>query len=134
MKKTLHKTLTALTLAAATALAAPATAGGSINFVIDAKNPDEAQAIRTGLVIYQIFNDIQTDGHVSQNGIGNAAALLQGGGGNIGIIHQDGNGHDASLSQTGGGNSCGVFQFGNNASSHVSQTGGEACIVIGAGF
>lgn len=115
------------------ALAAPA-AAGSITFNIEAQTANQANAIRTGLVIYQIAQDIETSGHISQNGLGNMAALAQGGAGNIGIIHQEGNGHDATLTQTGGGNSCGVFQFGENTSHHAHQTGGEACIVLQAGF
>ena len=124
-----------LTVIAATVmLAAPVSAGGVLTLNIGAKNAHDAQAIRTGLVMFQVFNDIHSNGHISQKGIGNIASLAQGGGGNIGIIHQDGHGHDASLTQVGGNNSCGVFQFGNGASSHVHQSGGEACIVLQAGF
>jgi len=122
------------TLALTVCLAAPAAAGGVFTLNIEAKNASDANAIRTGLVLFQVVNDIHSNGHISQSGIGNIASLAQGGSGNIGIIHQDGNGHDASLIQTGGGNSCGVFQFGNNASSHTHQTGGEACLVLQAGF
>ncbi len=131
----MKRTLIALTLAATTAMSAPAMAGGTISFSVNAKNADEAQAIRTGLVLYQVFNNVQANGHITQNGINNPAALGQSGNGNIGVIHQEGDNHDASLSQNGNMNSCGIFQFGNGASGHVQQNGnGEACLVLQAGF
>lgn len=127
--------LTALTLTAATALAAPATAGGSFNFTYRAQNADEARAMNTGLRLFAVVRDIRTNGHITQNGAGNIAALAQGGSGNFGLIHQDGDNHDASLTQTGNDNACGIFQFGDGASNHVNQSGdGGACISIGAGF
>lgn len=130
----MKRILTALTLAISTALAAPAMAGGTISFSINASNAEEANAIRAGLTLYQIVNDIDTNGHISQNGVNNIAALAQGGSGNIGIIHQEGNNHDATLIQQNGNNSCGVFQFGNSATANVQQSGGEACLVLQAGF
>lgn len=131
----MQRTLTALILAAATAMTAPAIAGGSIAFTYSAKNADEAQAINAGLTMYQIINDVKTNGHISQNGANNIAALMQGGTGNVGVIHQEGDDHQASLTQTGNDQSCGIFQFGNGASNNVTQTAdGAACISIGAGF
>ena len=130
----MKRILTALTLAISTALAAPAMAGGTISFSINASNAEEANAIRAGLTLYQIVNDIDTNGHISQNGVNNIAALAQGGSGNIGIIHQEGNNHDATLVQQNGNNSCGVFQFGTSATANVQQSGGEACLVLQAGF
>jgi minor curlin subunit len=129
------RTLLALTLAASTAIAAPAMAGGTISFAFDARNAEDAQAIRAGLTFYRIVKDVKANGHVSQNGINNLAALGQHGNGNVGIIHQDGNNHDASLNQTGNGNSYGVFQVGNGASGHVDQTGnGQAGLLFQIGF
>lgn len=132
----MKRILTAFVLAAtlATPMATPAQAGGVLTLNIEAGNAHDAHAIRSGLVLYQVFREIKTDGHISQNGIGNIASLAQGGTGNIGIIHQHGNGHSASLTQKGGHNSCGVFQFGTGASSHVTQSGGQACIVLQHGF
>ncbi|MEL7114432.1 MAG: curlin, partial [Pseudomonadota bacterium] len=112
-------------LALTISLATPALAGGTLTFNFEAKNGHQADALRAGLVLYQIARDIDTNGHISQRGINNMAALAQGGSGNIGVIHQDGSNHDATLTQTGGYNSCGVFQFGNGATSNVHQTGGE---------
>lgn len=131
----MKRTIIALTLAASTAFAAPVLAGGTISLSIEAQNADEANAIRTGLTLYQIVNDINTDGSISQNGINNLAALGQSGSGNVGVIHQDGDNNDAALSQTGNDNSCGIFQFGDGSSADVDQTGnGEACLLIQAGF
>ena len=127
--------LRALTLAAGTALAAPAFAGGTISLEIEAQNAQDAQAIQTGLAVYQIVNDVKTDSHVSQNGIDNLATLGQHGSGNVGIVHQDGDDHDAALNQTGTGNSYGIFQFGEGASGDVDQVGsGEAGLLIQVGF
>ena len=75
----MKRTLTALTLAISTAIAAPAMAGGSISFTYEAQNADEANAIRAGLTLYQIVKDVETNGHITQNGINNIAALAQGG-------------------------------------------------------
>ena len=131
----MKRAIIALTLAATTAIAAPAMAGGTISFEVEAKNADEANAIRAGLTMYQIVNDIQTNGHISQNGINNVAALAQGGSGNTGVIHQEGNNHDASLQQAGTNNSYGVFQFGDGANGNVQQNGnGEAGLLFQIGF
>ena len=116
------------------ALAGQAAAGGVLSFNFNAQNSNQANAIRSGLVLYQIYKDIDTNGHISQRGINNAARLAQGGRGNIGIIHQDGSDHNASLTQRGGYNSCGVFQSGRGANFHGHQNGGGACIVLQHGF
>jgi len=131
----MKRTLTALTLGASTALAAPAVAGGVLSFEVTAQNAQQANAIHNGLIVYQVMNDIHTNGHVTQNGINNLAALGQSGHGNVGIIHQEGDNHDASLNQTGNHNSYGIFQVGDGASGHVNQTGnGEAGILFQVGF
>lgn len=131
----MKRTLIALTLAATTVFAGVAHAGGTISFRIDAKNANEANAIRGGLMLYQIAKDIDANGHITQNGINNVAALAQGGSGNIGIIHQEGDNHNGSIYQNGNSNSCGLFQFGNGANGHVNQNGnGQACLVFQAGF
>ena len=119
----------------AASLSAPASAGGFISFSIDAKNAEEANAIRTGLALYQVANDIKSNGHITQNGIANLAALGQHGTGNVGMIHQEGNGHNASLDQTGTNNSYVIFQFGEGTEGHVAQSGtGEAGLLFQIGF
>lgn len=131
----MKRTFIALTLAASTALAAPAMAGGTLSFSFNARNADEANAVRGGLALYSIINDVKTNGHVTQNGLNNAAAMAQSGNGNRGVIHQEGNGHNASLNQRGNGNAYGVFQVGNGANGHVTQTGnGRAGILFQIGF
>ncbi|WP_172297722.1 curlin [Pseudoruegeria sp. HB172150] len=130
----MKRTLTALTLALTTAFAVPAMAGGTITFGFNAKNQDEANAIRAGLAIYSLVKDIDTNGHITQNGINNAAGIAQGGKNNKGIIHQDGKNHDGTITQNGNNNACGLFQFGNGATGHVNQNGGEACLIFQAGF
>lgn len=119
----MKRTFTALTFALTTAIAAPALAGGIISFEVNPKNAKEAHAIRTGLAFYNVVNDIHSNGHITQNGVSNLAALGQSGNGNVGVIHQEGNNHDASLSQNGNGNAYGIFQVGNGASGHVRQHG-----------
>lgn len=131
----MKRTALALTLALTTAFAAPAFAGGTISFSVDAQNAEDANAIRTGLAIYSIFNDVQSNGHITQNGLNNLAALGQHGSGNVGIVHQEGNNHNGSLNQNGNNNSYGVFQFGNGANGHVNQSGnGEAGLLFQIGF
>ena len=135
MIRTVKNTLIAATLAASTTLAAPAIAGGTLSFEVSAKNADEARAMRNGLALYQVVNDIHTNGHITQKGISNIAAMAQGGNGHTGIIHQDGDGHNASLQQSGNNNSYGIFQFGENANGHVQQNGnGQAGLLFQVGF
>ncbi|MDJ0627365.1 MAG: hypothetical protein QNJ44_03815 [Rhodobacter sp.] len=131
----MKRTLTALTLAAATALSAPAHAGGVISFEVEARNANDAQAIGILLGTYQVMNDIKANGHITQNGMNNIAAMAQRGTGNVGVIHQEGDNHDASLQQTGNHNAYGIFQVGNGASGHVDQAGnGQAGLLFQIGF
>lgn len=105
------------------ALAAPAQAGGSIAFTVTPTSAQEAQAMRAGLAIYSIANQINSGAGIRQIGIGNAAGIAQNGGGNVGIVHQQGSGHTGTLTQNGNGNAHGLFQFGNNSTGHVVQNG-----------
>jgi predicted lipoprotein with Yx(FWY)xxD motif len=131
----MKRTLIALSLAISTAIAAPAMAGGTISFSIDAQNADDANAIRTGLALYSIFKDVKSNGSISQNGLNNMAALGQHGSGNVGVIQQDGNDHNAALNQTGNNNSYGIFQTGKGTNGQVSQTGnGLAGLLFQIGF
>ena len=131
----MKRTLTALTFAISTAIAAPALAGGVISFEVNPTNVDEANAIRAGLALYNVVQDVQANGHITQNGLNNLAALGQHGSGNVGVIHQEGNSHDASLSQNGNHNAYGIFQVGNGASGHVSQYGnGGTGLLFQIGF
>jgi minor curlin subunit len=129
--------LTAVTLAVTTAFtvpAAPAAAGGTITWGYTAKNESEARRMRAGLAIYSLFNDVRSNGHITQNGVNNAAGIAQGGRNNRAIIHQEGRDHSGSIAQRGDNNACGLFQYGRGATGHVRQSGGQTCIVIQRGF
>lgn len=104
------------------AATAPAYAWGQIALNVTPSNADEDALMRAGLGIYALVNGIQ-NGQITQNGINNAAGLVQNGGGNLGIVHQEGNGHNGTLTQNGNGNAYGLFQFGQGTSAHMHQNG-----------
>ena len=131
----MKRTILALSLALSTAIAAPVMAGGTISFGFDARNADDANAIRTGLALYSIYSDVKAKGQITQKGTGNTAALMQRGKGNTGLIYQEGNRNNGSLTQTGNNNSYGIFQFGNGANGQVNQTGnGRAGLLFQVGY
>ena len=115
---------------------APAAAGsnGQVSINIAPSNADEAHALRIGLALFALHQDIETNGHVTQHGANNAAGIYQGGPNNRAILHQEGSGHNGSISQTGGNNSYGLFQFGQNTSGHVRQTGGQTGLTLQFGW
>ncbi|MEM7068438.1 MAG: curlin [Pseudomonadota bacterium] len=130
--------ITAATLIAAS-LALPLTtqahAGGTISFGFNAKNEDEANAVKTGLFIYKLVKNKKGNAVVDQNGNGNAAGIAQDGSGHTGVVHQDGDGHTGTVTQCGNNNSFGLFQFGKNANGNVAQCGnGEAGAMVQIGF
>jgi len=132
-----RKTFTAAALVITTAFAAlPAAANGTISFTVNATNPDEANAIRAGLTLYQIVQGVESGAFVHQDGSLNGAAIQQvSGGGSMGVIHQDGNGHTATLDQQGYGQNHGIFQFGNGADANVVQTSnGQSGLTFQFGF
>lgn len=108
----------ALTLAGA-----PALAGGYFSWQYNAKNAEEARAIRAGLAMYSVAKAIESGADIHQIGRDNMAGIGQFGQGNVGIIDQHGNNHTASLTQNGNNNAYGIFQHGAGAISHVVQTG-----------
>ena len=114
--------------------AAPALAGGALQVTLAPSNAREAQALRLGLALYALRQDVRTNGHVTQHGANNAAGLYQGGPNNQGIIHQEGQGHTGTLSQQGGNNAHGLFQFGQNSNAHVTQTGGQTGLTLVYGW
>ena len=125
----------AATLALATPFAAaPALASGSVSFTVNPTNADEARALRMGLALFALHQDIRTNGHVTQRGVGHAAGIAQGGPNNQAIIHQEGCNHNGTINQTGGNNAYGLFQFGCNTSSHVHQTGGQSGLTLQCGW
>ena len=125
----------ALVLATALALtSAPALAGNSVAITLAPSNAQEAQALRFGLALYALHEDIHTNGHVTQHGANNAAGIAQGGPNNQAIIHQEGSGHTGTIAQSGGNNAYGLFQFGQNTTAHANQSGGQTGVTLVFGW
>lgn len=124
---------TKLALACAVALSvlplAPVQAG-SLSLSLNARNAQEARALRTAVTLYSIHRDIRSGADVRQVGRNHAAAIAQSGGNNRGIIHQRGRNHSANLSQRGGNNAQVILQFGNGAQADVAQHGGQSGILL----
>lgn len=133
-KTRLSRTLLAATLAAATATAPlAAAASGQVSINIAPQNAQDAQMLRLGLALYALHNDIQSNGHVTQRGVNNAAGIAQGASDQA-IIHQEGRGHTGTIEQTGGNNAYGLFQFGQNTNAQVVQTGGQSGLTLQFGW
>lgn len=104
--------------------AAPAMAGGQIAIGFSPSDPDQAQALDTGLKIFSLFQGLSATGaNVRQNGSFNTAGFNQNGSGNHGLIFQNGNGHNGTINQNGNNNSCGLFQFGQATNAQCAQSG-----------
>jgi Curlin associated repeat len=112
-------------------LAAPA---DTLSYTWTPRTAEEADALRAGLMLYSLHNELQNGGTVEGWGREHLAALTQPGSANWGAIVQDGNGHSASLTQTGGGNAHAIIQAGEGATAGVTQTGGEAGITVQIGY
>ena len=110
-----------LAFAAALALSTPAVAN-TVSISLTPASAQEAQALRLGLALYALHNDIDANGHVTQSGAHNAAAIAQGATDHA-IIHQEGTGHSGAIQQTGGNNAYGLFQFGKKTRANVVQKG-----------
>ena len=124
-------------IAAAPAMApAPAEAhSGAISLHLNPRSANEARALRAGLALFAVHQDIRSNGHVTQRGVNNAAAIAQRGQGSRAIVHQEGCNHDASIDQRGRNHAHGVFQFGCNTSAHVAQRGrGQTGVTIQYGW
>lgn len=116
-------TYIALALGLTFGAVAPAAAGGQISIQLNARNADEARAVKTGLFFYALAKHIDSGADISQFGNGNAAGIGQNGNGNVGYIDQQGNNHTATLAQNGNNNGYGIFQGGTGTNGHVSQNG-----------
>ncbi|MCC0077488.1 MAG: hypothetical protein H6898_13065 [Rhodobacter sp.] len=90
--------------------------------------------MRLGLALFALHQDIDANGHVTQNGIGNAAGLYQGGPNNQAIIHQEGCNHTGTISQHNGNNAAGLFQFGCNTNGHIAQNGNQTGLTFQFGW
>jgi hypothetical protein len=120
--KTAMTALVAATIGTS-AFIAPAQAGGSLSVHVQPRNEQENRAMRAGLSLYSIYNQVKGGASIRQIGSGNAAGVAQDGRGNQGIVHQEGRGHNGTVTQNGNGNSYGLFQFGRNTNGHATQTG-----------
>lgn len=112
----------ALTIGSAS-LTSPAEAGGSVSLSFIPGSAEDAQAVRTGLQLYSLFQNARNGAMVRQRGVNNEAGVGQFGRGNHGIVHQEGRGHSGTLRQNGDRNSYGLFQFGKRTRGHVVQNG-----------
>lgn len=127
------RTLTAIVLAASTALAAPAMAGGTITFGYSAKNQDEANLMRLGMAIYTLGKDHHDNGQITEGGVRNAVDWVNPNT-NTAYTEQNGNNHNGSMTMNGGGTKCALIQHGNGANNHVHAGSGDTCIVLGIGL
>lgn len=133
--KTAARTLAAAALAGAL-LAPAAHAGGSGQLAINIapRTAQEAQALRLGLALFALHQDIEANGHVTQRGVHNAAGIYQGGPNNRAIIHQEGCNHTGTVTQRNGNNAAGLFQFGCNTNAHMTQRGNETGVTVVVGW
>lgn len=105
-------------------LATPAAANsGSVSINVQPRNADEARALRLGLGLFALHQDIRTNGHVTQRGVNNAAGIVQNGRGSRAIVHQEGCNHNGTVTQNGNNHAYGLFQFGCNGNAHATQNG-----------
>ena len=112
-----------LTLALVAGPVLPAAADGQLTFSFNARNADEARAVRNVLALYARHKDVRQNGRITQEGTGNAASLYQRGADHRGYVQQRGRGHDGSLTQTGRAHAYGLFQSGRGTSAQVTQSG-----------
>lgn len=121
----------ALAAAFVTALAPMPTLANSLSLTLNPRNADQALALRVGLGLYALRQDIRDNGHVTQRGVGHAAGIVQNGPGNQAIIHQRGCNHTGTVSQQGQGHAYGLFQIGCNGTHHAHQSGrGQTGVTI----
>lgn len=135
---TLRKLILATALAmplATPILPDPAAASGSVSIHLQPRNADEARALRLGLGLYALRQDVRANGHVTQRGVNNAAGIVQRGQGSRAVIHQEGCNHNGTVRQQGENHAYGLFQFGCNAAHHASQSGrGQTGVTIQYGW
>ena len=132
--KTLALSAVLATATAFAPLAAQAGSGGQVSINIAPQNAEEAQMMRLGLALFALGQDIDANGHVTQNGVNNAAGIYQGGPNNQAIIHQEGCNHTGTVSQQNGNNAAGLFQFGCNTNGHIAQNGGQTGLTLQFGW
>jgi hypothetical protein len=94
----------------------------------------QAQALRAGLALHALRQDLRSGGTIRQQGRDNFAALRQSGSGNWGGTFQRGSGHSATLDQSGSGNAHVILQAGRGAEASVAQRGGELGMTVQLGY
>lgn len=134
MKTLLLSALTATAFALPVALPTAASAGSQISISFTPSNARDAQLLRLGLAAYALHENIDANGHVTQSGARNAAAIAQGGPDNRAILRQEGTDHSGSITQTGGNNAYGLFQYGTGTSAHAYQNGGQSGLTFVYGW
>ena len=83
----------------------------------------DAEAVRTGLGLYGLFDSFRNRAKTNQRGSNNGAAIAQHGRGNNAYVYQRGRDNSGTISQTGNSNAYGLFQFGRRNSTGVVQNG-----------
>lgn len=114
-------------------IASPA-AADQMSWTWTPRSAEQAAGLRAGLALPMFRRHSQAGGTVRQTGRGNAATLVQRGGGNRGTVIQGGEGHEASLEQTGGGNIGALIQMGRGARGAVAQRGDEIGVTVQFGW
>lgn len=112
-----------LAFAVTAALVVPAAAGGTVSLSVNPRTSEQTRLVQSSLAIYALSQGIKGSASVRQKGRNNTGAVLQSGGGNLGVVHQEGRGHSGTLQQGGRGNAYGVFQFGKRTDAAVTQRG-----------
>lgn len=113
---------------------APPASAGSFSYYLTPK-AKQAEAIRRGLKLYSIANNVRNRASVKQAGKGNGAAISQSGTGNAASIIQLGRGHSATVTQDGNDNTLGVLQLGKKTKTSATQTGnGNVGFIVQGGW
>ena len=121
-------------LAVVLALAPLGVQAETLSYTWTPRTAGEADALRAGLMLYSLRENLRNGGTVRQWGSDNFASLSQSGSGNFGTVLQRGDGHDAILEQNGGGNAHAIIQAGRGAEAEVVQRGGEIGATIQLGY
>jgi hypothetical protein len=109
----------------------PAHAENVISLSLTPRNAQEAQVLRLGLALYAIDRGLRSGATIQQIGRDNAAALVQGGAGNFGLIRQRGDDHTATLEQPGTTGAYAIFQSGKGTTAHVRDSGAGILLQYG---
>jgi hypothetical protein len=117
-------------------IAAPAMAAGQVSISFTPTDPDQQQALGTGLQLFSLMQGLSSTGaNASQHGNFNSAGFNQNGSSNQGLIVQEGDGHQGTIEQNGNNTICGLFQFGENTNGQCVQNGdGQSSITTVFGF